>query len=284
MRIVVCVKEIGQLDLRHDSSRRAPTRRLLPNPTDWSAVEHAERLRGDSGEVVALTVGSADAVLRKALMMGVDRALRVWSDALLGADSFAVASVLAAAARHLGFDLVLLGARSADTATEAVGAWIAEILDLPLLTRVIGVDGPIEGSHLLAHRKLERGERETFRVSCPAVLTIEGGGLEPRYSAPGWVGRVRRGRVESLRPEQVGVRAEDFSRRLAVIDVTSPHPRAKIGIRVAGLSLKDKLAVMRGGKRPSGESPSAEERIVDGPPSELARRLKKKLELWLPNP
>jgi electron transfer flavoprotein beta subunit len=251
-----------------------------------AALEQAERLRGDAGEVVALTVGPADseAALRKALMMGADRAVGVWSDSLLGADSFAVASVLAAAARRLEFDLILLGARSADTATEVVGAAIAEALELPLVTRVIGVEGPSDGSRMLAHRKLERGERESFEVSCPAVLTMETGVIEPRYCAPGWLGRVRRARVEWLRPEQIGARAETLSPRIAVLKVTPPRPRVKIGVRVAGLSLKDKLAVMRGAaKRPSGESSPAENRIVEGSPSEVALRLRKKLEEWLPS-
>jgi electron transfer flavoprotein beta subunit len=280
VRIVVGVKQVEDIAFVRYGSGLAPLRRRFPNPADLAAVEQAERLRGDSGEVIALTVGPPDveAALRKALMMGVDRVVRVWSDLLVGADSFAVATVLAAAARRLGFDLLLLGARSADTATEAVGAAVAEILDLPLVTRVIGVESAPEGSRMLAHRKLERGERETFGVSCPAVLTIEPGVTEPRYCAPGWVSRTRRGQVELLRPEEIGARADAFSRRLAILEVTSPRPRAKVGVPVAGLSLKDKLAVMRGGRK----QPPAEERVIEGPPSEVARRLKTALERFLP--
>jgi electron transfer flavoprotein beta subunit len=279
VRRVVCVKQVEETSYLRWSSSLAPPSRSYPNPTDLAAAEHALCLGGDAGEVVALTVGppEAEAALRKAMMMGVERAVRVWSDQLAGADSFAVATVLAGAARRLSFDLLLLGARSADTGTEAVGAAIAELLGLPLVTRVIGIECASDGSRLLAHRKLERGERETHRVPFPAVVTIEPGVTQPRYCAPGWVGRMRRGRVELLSPEEVGAGAEAAERRLALLEVTPPRPRAKVGVPVGGLSLKDKLAVMRGARK----QPPAEDRVIEGSPSEVAHRLKTALERFL---
>jgi electron transfer flavoprotein alpha/beta subunit len=210
-------------------------------------------------------------------MMGVERAVRIWSEALADAGPFTVARVLALSARRFGFDLLLLGARSADTANEIVGAAAAEILGLPLVTRVVGIDPESGGSSVLAERKLPRGERETHRVPCPAVLTIESGSTPPRYCAPGWVSRTRRANVERLRPEEIGAGVDASERRVAVLEVTPPQPRAKVGVRVSGLSLKDKLALMRGGRKPA----SAEDRIVEGAPPEVARRLKTSLERLL---
>jgi electron transfer flavoprotein beta subunit len=279
VKLLVCVKQVEEAVFLGRDSRLAPLSRGYPNPADLAAVEHALSLGGDAGEIVALTVGppNAEIALRKAMMMGVERAVRVWSDQISGADSFAVATVLAGAARRLGFDLLLLGARSADTGTEVVGAAIAENLDLPLVTRVVGIERGSDGCRVLAHRKLARDERETHRVPCPAVVTIEAGVTEPRYCAPGWVGRLRRGCVELLRPEELGEGGDPSERRVAVLEVTPPRPRAKVGVPVAGLSLKDKLAVMRGGRK----QPSAQDRLIEGPPSQVAHQLKTALERFL---
>src|SRR5262249_37803935 len=139
VRFVVCLKRVQEAMLLGPDSRVAPSVRSYPNPTDLAAVEHALCLGGEAGGRFAPAPGppGAGTVLRKALMMGVERSVRVWSDQLAGADSFAVATMLAGAAGRLGFDLLLLGARSADTGTEAVGAAIAELLSLPLVTRVV---------------------------------------------------------------------------------------------------------------------------------------------------
>jgi hypothetical protein len=117
-------------------------------------------------------------------------------------------------------------------------------------------------------------------VPCPAVVTIESGGTEPRYCAPGWVGRLRGLRVELTSPAEIGAPVDAAELRLAVLEVTPPRPRTKVGVRVAGLSLKDKLAVMRGGRKPQ----AAEERIVEGSPGEVAHRLKAALERFLARP
>jgi electron transfer flavoprotein beta subunit len=282
MRLVVCVKQVRETMFLPLRSSLAPLGRCYPNPADLAAVEHALGLRGDAGEIVAVTVGPADAegTLRKAMMMGAGRAVRVWSDQLAGADSFAVAAVLAGVACRLGFDLLLLGSRSADTGTEAVGAAVAEILGLPLVTRVVDIERAPDGSCLLAHRKLARDERETHRVRCPAVVTIEPGGTESRYCAPGWLRRVRREQVEVLRPDQVGAGTDVAEPRVAVLEVTPPRPRTKVGVRVAGLSLKDKLAVMRGGRKPQ----AAEDRVIEGAPTEVAGRLKTAVARFLARP
>ncbi|MBI2962948.1 MAG: hypothetical protein HYY35_04275 [Deltaproteobacteria bacterium] len=277
MRLVVCLKQAEEAVFVRWSPPFASFTRRYADPTGLAALEHALRLAAGAAQVVALTVGPPDAerVLAKAAMMGVERAVRVWGERLAGADSLAVAMVLAAAARRLDGDLLLLGARSSDTGTEAVGAAVAELLDLPLVTRVVGIERDADGARLLVHRKLPRGERETHRVPCPAVVTIDPGGDEPRYCAPGWMRRTRRLAVETLRPEELGV--ADGEPRLVVLEVAPPRPRAKVGVQVAGLSLKDKLAVMRGGRKQD----SAEERIIEAPAPQAARRLKAALERLL---
>lgn len=72
----------------------------------------------------------------------------------------------------LNFDLVLCGARSRDTSDEFMAAALAEKLTVSLVTRVVGIEFK-GGEEIIAYRKLERGERETYVAKLPAVITIE---------------------------------------------------------------------------------------------------------------
>src|SRR4029453_14061685 len=100
MKVVVCVKQVGSLgdEVEFTDDERDVDPDYLDyalNEWDSFATEEALRLRdatGD-GEGVALTVGDEDAedAMRRALAMGVDRGIRVWSDDLVGADPITVA-------------------------------------------------------------------------------------------------------------------------------------------------------------------------------------------------
>src|SRR5579883_1475663 len=100
MRIVVCVKQVAVLgdDVEFTADGRGVDRDYLDfavNEWDTYAMEEALRLReaAGSGEVVAVCVGDegADDALVRFLAMGADRAVRVWSDGLEGADPIQVA-------------------------------------------------------------------------------------------------------------------------------------------------------------------------------------------------
>jgi electron transfer flavoprotein beta subunit len=250
----------------------------MPNPLDLSAIEEALRVRtAAGGEVTAVTVGppQADVALRKARMMGADRTVRLWDETFQGCDAAGMAQVLAAIAKKLGFDLLLCGARSADSGSELVGAALAEHLGVPLVCRAIGVRFDRETSRIIAYKKLEKGARETYAVAMPAVLTIERS-IEPRYSSRNWVYRLRKERIEVLAPSDVGIVDALAEPRIRSIALVAPKPRTKIGVKVSGLSLKDKLAVMRGrASKPQREA------VVVCQPVDAARTIKEHLDRWL---
>jgi electron transfer flavoprotein beta subunit len=274
VRIVVCIKQVANID-------EALTPRFVPgtpNALDLSAIEEALRLRAAAGgEVVALTVGppASDAALRKALMTGADRAVRLWGAGLDEADSSAMAMVLGKAARKMGFDLLLCGARSADTGSEVMGALLAEHLRLPLVTRALGLRPDGATGKIVSDRKLEKGERETYRVALPAVITVERG-EPPRYASARWVQRMVHGHVETLTPEEIGLRLPLAAPRVKTLALSAPKPRTKVGVKVSGLSLKEKMAVMR------GQAGGAKRRLVAGAaPADAAKKIMEHLELWL---
>lgn len=280
MKTLVCIKRIGDLPQpQNGGGVELSAAGQAFNPLDLSALEEALQLRAAAGgEVIALSVGPpvADVTLRKALMMGADRMVRLWDERLRGCDSFAMALVLAKAAQAIGFDLLLCGARSVDTGSELMAAAIAEHLGLPLIARAVALRLDGATGRIVADKKLERGARETYAARIPAVLSIDRGPAEPRYSSPLWVRRLMRAKVDLLTLKDIGLTLPLPVPRVGSLGLSAPRPRTKIGVKVSGLSLKDKLAIMRG-----RTSAAKKEEVVEERPEDAARRIKEHLEKWL---
>jgi electron transfer flavoprotein beta subunit len=187
VRVAVCVKQVkvlgDEVEFRADGLDVDPDYldRAL-NEWDACAVEEALLIRdaGD-GEVVVLTVGDeeADAVLRRSLAMGADRAIRIESDA---GDPIGVARALAEAIDPLGADLVLCGVQSSDAVQAATGTALAEMLGLPRVAVVTKVELSPGGGQATVRRELEGGLVDVVSVDLPAVLTIQTGINQPRYA------------------------------------------------------------------------------------------------------
>jgi len=232
MRIVVCVKQVSDpTTARYDVvAERVEVGEPVPNPLDLVAVEEALRLRENmGGEVLALTVGPApaDAVLRRTLLLGADRAVRVdvWRDSL---DHEQRAFVLARALERLGYDLVLCGSRSADLQTEYVGTAVAKHLGLPTLARVVAIECRRTGT-LRLHKKTERGRREVYECRLPALMTVEEELCTPRY-VPILARAYRVGlskKIDVLALSDVGVAESDFPPSPYSASATRPRPRTK---------------------------------------------------------
>lgn len=278
MRILSCIKQVYEVE----SAQGAPgavrwSSNGIANPLDLSAVEEALRVRAEAGgEVISVTVGPprAEVVLRKALMMGADRAVRIWEERFQNCDAVGIAKILAALARKLEVDLLLCGAKSADFGTGLVGAVLAEELGLPLVCGAIDLRWERRTNRILANKKLEKGARETYSVAIPAVLSVERG-TEPRYSSRNWLQRVRKKGIEVFTAADavIGDLPEPQIKSIALV---APKPRTKIGVKVSGMSLKDKLALMRG-----RASKPAHEGVVISQPADAAKKIKEQLDRWL---
>ena len=133
---------------------------------------------------MVVTVGDEEAEegLRACLAKGADRALRVWDDALEGADALAVARVLAAVVERESPDLVLCGVQSCDAVNGATGVALAAHLGLPRVAVVKALDYDAGAGSATVERELEGGLVEVLRVRLPALLTIQTGINEPRYA------------------------------------------------------------------------------------------------------
>lgn len=185
MKIAVCVKQVPDAT----SVRRIDpaTNRLdrsgegALNATDSNAVEEALRVReAHGGEVVVVSLGPAKAhdSLRKALAMGVDRAVLVSDDGAAGSDLVATSHILARALERENADLVLFGQQSSDADGAVLWASIADRLRRPLLSQVAGLtidDGAVTGK-----RQTEFGY-DVIAAPLPAVVAVSDAINEPRY-------------------------------------------------------------------------------------------------------
>ena len=148
---------------------------------DGYAVEAALQIKekANAGEVVVISLGPdvVQETLRKAMSMGADRAVQLKSDGM-PIDSFAVATALAAELKDGGYDLIMFGRMSIDTAHGAVGAIAAELLGMPCITAISKLE--FDGTTAKMRRELE-GAYELVECALPAVVTIDEGIARPRY-------------------------------------------------------------------------------------------------------
>jgi electron transfer flavoprotein beta subunit len=208
VKIAVCIKRVPDMDVRFKigaSGTSIDEAGLKFDISDFDgyAVEAALQIKekANAGEVVVISLGADNVqeTLRKAMSMGADRAVQLKHDAPVF-DSFAIATALAAELSAGGYDLVMFGRMSIDTANQATGTIAAELLGLPILTAISKLD--VEGGKVRARRELE-GAYELLECPLPAVVTIDEGIARPRYPSLKGIMAAKKKPLET-KPAQLG--------------------------------------------------------------------------------
>ncbi|MCL1841209.1 MAG: putative electron transfer flavoprotein FixA [Propionibacteriaceae bacterium] len=188
MKIVACFKaspdaqDIQTLPDRTLNLERAASK---IGTYDLNAIEAARQLAdATGGTVVGLSAGGAalsNAKLTKdALSRGLDELVAVVDEALVSAEGYQTAQVLAGAVRDLGdVDLVLCGAGSSDVYAQQVGNQLGTILGWATLNGVDAIS--VEGDHLVVERPLEDAV-QVVEVALPAALSLTSGINTPRIA------------------------------------------------------------------------------------------------------
>jgi electron transfer flavoprotein beta subunit len=152
------------------------------NPQDEYCLSKALYFQEKQGaEVTIITVGdiSVEPVMRKALAIGADDAIRV---DIQPTDSELVAKEIAAVAKEGGFELILLGKESIDYNGGLVPGLVAAELNYPFVNAVTSLD--INEKFIQVVRETDRG-KETISIELPAVLAgQEGFVLENQLKIP----------------------------------------------------------------------------------------------------
>lgn len=192
MLVVACIKQVPDTtQVKIDPVTGTLVREGVPfimNPFDIHALEEALRLKDRYGfDVAAISMGppNTEATLRKALALGVDRAVLLSDRAFGGADTLATSMVLAEAVKRLGREeevgLIICGKQTIDGDTAQVGPGIATRLgcgQLTLVDQIQSVDA--QSRKVRVRRKLE-GRHEVVEAPLPALITVVREINHPRY-------------------------------------------------------------------------------------------------------
>ena len=183
MKILVCISKAPDTTSRiafTDGNTKFDENgvQFIVNPYDeWYALVRALELKeAGGGQVTTITVGGADndPIIRKALAIGADNAVRIDAD---GGDSMYVAKQIAEYAKSNGYDAVFAGKETIQYNSGAVGGMIAEYLDWPYISLATKLD--MEGSTAVITRDVQGGS-EVLGVDGPFVLSASKGLAEQR--------------------------------------------------------------------------------------------------------
>jgi len=187
MKIIVCIKQVpNTTEIKIDPVTNTLKRDGVPsiiNPDDKTAIDVALQLKERYGaEVTVLTMGPAQAerALREALAMGADNAYLLTDRAFAGSDTLATSTIIAAAIRKLGADVIFCGRQAIDGDTAQVGPQIAEHLDVPQITYAAAVDYNKDNNTLIVKRQFE-DRYQTLEVSGTCLVTVLSTLCKPRY-------------------------------------------------------------------------------------------------------
>lgn len=184
MKILVCISKTPDTTAKiafTDNNTKFDTGGVqwIINPYDeWYALVRAIELKeADPSTVIHLiTVGAADAepIIRKALALGGDEAIRVNAD---NHDSYYIASQIAEVAKQGGYDLIFTGKETIDYNGSSIGGMVSELLDLPYVSLAAKFD--LAGTKATITREIEGGE-EMNEVELPLVVSCQKGMAEQR--------------------------------------------------------------------------------------------------------
>ena len=216
MKIVVCVKQVAVLgdEVEFTDDARDVDPDYLDfalNEWDSYATEEALRIReklgGEGDEVVVVSVGDrqVEDAMRRGLAMGADRGIRV--DFASPADPITVARLLAPVVQGESPDLVFCGVQSSDAVQAATGTALAELLDLPRVAVVTGIEWDPSAGRATVRRELEGGLLDLTEVVTPALLTIQTGINQPRYATLRAIKQAEEKQIDVVSPDEPGDRA-----------------------------------------------------------------------------
>jgi electron transfer flavoprotein beta subunit len=181
MKILVCIAvtpdTTSKISFTADGSALvAEGIQFIINPYDeWYALVKAleiKELHGGSVTVAHVGPSANDALIRKALAIGADDAVRI---NMTPKSSFETATALS----QIGstYDIIFLGKETIDYQSGEVGPMLAELLNRPFISHANKFEW--NGSVAICHREIEGGI-ESCEVTLPVVVSAAKGLAEQR--------------------------------------------------------------------------------------------------------
>lgn len=168
------------------------------NPYDeWYALVRAIELKeANGGTVTVVNVGGSenDTVIRKAIAIGADKAIRVNAEP---SSAGFVAKQIAELAQKESYDIIFTGKETIDYNGSVVGSMIAAHLDWPFIS--FANDLEMDGSTATLKREIEGGV-ETSQVETPFVVSAAKGMAEQRIPNMRGIMMAKRKPLEAVEP------------------------------------------------------------------------------------
>ncbi|MFM7661704.1 MAG: electron transfer flavoprotein subunit beta/FixA family protein [Bacteroidota bacterium] len=183
MKILVCISKApdttSKIAFTSDKSSFDENGvQFIVNPYDeWYALVRALELKEtNGGNVTIITVGNVadETIMRKALAIGADDAVRIDSDPK---DAYNTAMQIAEYAKGQSFDLIMVGKETINYNGSQVGGMISEALGLPFVSLASKLD--LLGNKLTLEREIAGGI-QVVEVDTPAVISCAKGMAEQR--------------------------------------------------------------------------------------------------------
>ena len=180
MNILVCISNVPDTTSKinfidNDSKFDKNGVQFIINPNDEFGLTKAIWMKdSNNANVTVLTVGdsSADAILRKCLAIGADKAIRIDCEAI---DASSVSKEIVEHCNEVKYDLVICGRESIDYNGGLVPGLIAGYLDYNFVTNCVSLD--IENGKAKCSREISGGI-EVSESDLPLVIGAQKGLVE----------------------------------------------------------------------------------------------------------
>jgi len=183
MKALVCISKVPDTTSKiaftnGDTEFDTKDVQFIVNPYDeWYALVRALEIKeAEGGSVTTITVGGADhdPIIRKALAIGADNAVRIDAEAK---DAYYTAAQIAEYAKDQGFDVIFTGKETIDYNGSQVAGMIAEMLDMPYISLATSLEK--SGDDCTLETDIPGGS-QVLEVKTPFVLSAAKGMAEQR--------------------------------------------------------------------------------------------------------
>jgi len=235
MNLLVCVSKTPETTSKisftdNNTKFNSEGVQYIMNPYDeWYALVRALELKEKvGGTVTVINVGppANDVIIRKALAIGADEAVRVNAEPLSAAY---VAQQISAYAKDKSYDIIFTGKETIDYSGALVGGMLAEMMDMPLCSFASHIE--VADGKITAKCDIEGGV-EVVSSSLPVVVTASKGLAEQRIPNMRGIMMAKRKPLNVVEPQEAKVQAKITAYEL---------PDAKSGVKLIDPENMDEL-------------------------------------------
>ena len=150
---------------------------FIINPLDEFCLTKAIFIKESSGaNITVLNVGQSgnDPILRKALAIGADNAIRIDADPK---ESLSVSSLISNHIKEKEYDIIFCGKESIDYNGGKVPGFISSILNIPFINACVGLE--LENEFLITKNEIDDGI-QTCKCKKPIIIAGQKGLVEEK--------------------------------------------------------------------------------------------------------